>query len=141
MAFTHGHLAGLCAPAAECLAEHFAEINHADLTAGHAGHVEIGHGALIGHVDFDFLVVEFPLTQFATETLARRLGRAFTNQSLQHAGLGAEMGFGLNVFALSLAHLRNADFYEIADDLFYIPADIADLGEFGRFDLNEGGFR
>ena len=43
----------------------------------------------------------------------------------------------LDVLALALARLRDRHLDEIADDLFDVAADIADLGELGRFDLDE----
>jgi cob(I)alamin adenosyltransferase len=43
----------------------------------------------------------------------------------------------LHVAALALARQRDADFDEIAHDLFDVAADIADLGEFRRLDLQE----
>jgi hypothetical protein len=39
----------------------------------------------------------------------------------------------------ALADQADADFNQIADDAFHIAADIADLGEFRRFDLDERG--
>ena len=49
----------------------------------------------------------------------------------------ASCGAGLHVLALALAHLRDRDLDEIADDLLDVAADIADLGEFGGLDLDE----
>jgi hypothetical protein len=52
--------------------------------------------------------------------------------------LGGELGARLHVLALALAHLCDPDLDEIADDLLDVAADIADLGEFGGLDLDEG---
>ena len=60
------------------------------------------------------------------------------DQGVQHAVLGGELGAGLHVLALAFAGLRDRDFDEIADDLFDVAADIADLGEFRGLDLDEG---
>ena len=46
-------------------------------------------------------------------------------------------GFGLDVLALALARLRDGDLDEVAHDLLDVAADIADLGEFRRLDLEE----
>ncbi len=43
----------------------------------------------------------------------------------------------LQSFALVLLYLGDRDFEQIADDLLDIAADIADLGEFRRLDLEE----
>ena len=42
-----------------------------------------------------------------------------------------------DVLALSLARQRDGDLDEVAHDLLDVAADIADLGEFGRLDLEE----
>ena len=43
----------------------------------------------------------------------------------------------MHILALAFAGLRNRDFDEVADDLLDVAADIADLGELGRLDLDE----
>ena len=48
------------------------------------------------------------------------------------------MGARLDVLAHLLAHQADGDLDEIADDLLDVAADIADLGELGRLDLDEG---
>jgi len=71
--------------------------------------------------------------------LVNRVGHAFfkTRMRAEHAIFGGELRPRLNVLALSLAGLRNCDFDEIPDDLLDVAADIADLGEFRSFDLDE----
>ena len=54
-----------------------------------------------------------------------------------HALLGGLLGARLHVLALPLAGQRDADLDEVADDLLDVAADIADLGELGRLDLEE----
>ena len=46
-------------------------------------------------------------------------------------------GAGLDVLALALARQRDGDLDEVAHDLLDVAADIADLGEFRRLDLEE----
>ena len=48
------------------------------------------------------------------------------------------MGARLDVLAHFLAHQTDRHLDEVADDLLDIAADIADLGELCRFDLEEG---
>ena len=43
----------------------------------------------------------------------------------------------MHVLALALAGLRDRDLHEVAHDLLDVAADIADLGELGRLDLEE----
>ena len=64
IAVTHLHLARFGA-LAKGLAEHVVEIDHADLCAWHAGHIKAWHAASagIGHLNFDFLVVELAAAQ------------------------------------------------------------------------------
>ncbi len=59
------------------------------------------------------------------------------DQRIEHALLGGELRARLHVLALALARLRDRDLDQIADDLFDVAADIADLGEFGGLDLDE----
>ncbi len=47
-------------------------------------------------------------------------------------------GLRLDLLALLLAHEADADLDEVADDLLHVAADIADLGELRRLDLDEG---
>ena len=63
---------------------------------------------------------------------------AGADQRIEHALLGGQLRAGLHVLALALADLRDRDLDEVADDLLDVAADIADLGEFGGFDLDEG---
>ena len=68
------------------------------------------------------------------------LGRgagARADQRIEHALLGGLLGARLHFLALPLACQRDADLDQIAHDLLDVAADIADLGEFGRFDLDE----
>ena len=51
------------------------------------------------------------------------------------------MGAGLDALALAFLDQRNPDLHEIPDDLLDVAPDIADLGEFGRLHLQEGGAR
>ena len=88
-------------------------------------------------LDLDFLVVEFAGAQFPAKRIARRGAGIGADQRIEHAVLGGELSAGLHVLALALAGLRDRDLDEIADDLLDVAADIADLGEFGGFDLDE----
>ena len=49
------------------------------------------------------------------------------------------MGVGLDLFAHLFAGLQDRGIDQVADDLFDVTTDIADLGKFGGFDLEEGG--
>ena len=88
-------------------------------------------------LDLDFLVVEFAGAQFLAERIARRGAGIGADQRIEHAILGGELRAGLHVLALAFAGLRDRDLDQIADDLLDVAADIADLGEFGGFDLDE----
>ena len=58
-------------------------------------------------------------------------------QRVDHAVLGGELRLRLDVLALALARLRDRDLDQVAHDLLDVAADIADLGELGRLDLQE----
>jgi hypothetical protein len=66
------------------------------------------------------------------------LGRR-ADEGVEHALLGLGFGLSLDLFALRSANERDADLDQIAHDLLDVPADIANLGELGRLDLEEGG--
>ena len=89
-------------------------------------------------LDVDLLVVEFAGAQLLAEGIARRRRGGLADERVQNPVLGALMGLGLHLFALLLAHQPDADLDEVADDLLDVAADIADLGELGRLDLDEG---
>ena len=124
--------------AAAHLAEDVADRDRAHLRAGHAGDLEHRHAAGGLRLDLDFLVVEFAGAQLLAKGIAGRGAGVGADQRIEHAILGGELGAGLHVLALALAGLRDRDLDEIADDLLDVAADIADLGEFGGFDLDEG---
>src|SRR6478736_4059993 len=62
-------------------------------------------------------------------------------ERVDHALFGRELGARMHVLALAFPRLNDGDFDEIAHDLLDVPADIPDLGEFGRFHLEEGRAR
>src|SRR5262249_21588717 len=128
--------------AAAHLADDVAKRDRAHLRPGHARNLEHRKAAATGlRLDLDLLVVELAGAELAAERVARRRARIGPDQSIQHALFGGELGARLHVLALPLAHLDDRDLDEIADDLLDVAADIADLGEFGRLDLDERRIR
>ena len=89
-------------------------------------------------LDLDFLVVELAGAQLLAEGIAGRRARIGADQRVKHAFLRGELGARLHVLALAFAGLRDRDLDEIAHDLLDVAADIADLGELRRLDLDEG---
>ena len=59
------------------------------------------------------------------------------DQRIDDAILGGELRASAYVPAFSLPRLRDCHFHQIAHDLLDIAPDITDLGELGRFDLDE----
>ena len=132
-----GDAARLGAAAAH-LAEDVADVDGAHLRAGHAGNFEHRHAAAGGrHLDLDFLVVQFAGAELLAERLLGRGAGVRPDQRIDDALLGGLLGADLDVLALSLAGQRDADLEQIAHDLLDVAADIADLGELGRLDLDE----
>ena len=66
---------------------------------------------------------------------------ARADQRIEHPLLGGELGLGLDLLAQPLAGHRDRDLDQVAHDLLDIAADIADLGELGRLDLDERRLR
>ena len=133
----HGDPARLGAAAAE-LAENIADRDRAHLRAGHAGNLEQRHAAAGGlHLDLDLLVVELAGAQLLAERFLGRGAGIGADQRVEHALLGRLRGAGLDVLALALARQRDGDLDEVAHDLLDVAADITDLGELRRLDLEE----
>ena len=133
----HGNAARLGTAAAE-LAENVADRDRTHLRAGHAGNVEQRHAAAGGlHLDFDLLVVELARAQLFPERFLGRGAGTGADQRVEHAIFGGLLGASLDVLAFALARQRDGDFDEVAHDLLDVAADIADLGEFRRLDLEE----
>src|SRR3569623_1088247 len=99
-------------------------------------------------LDLDLLVVELTLTQLFAEDLARSrllggLARAEAaaqprQQRLEHTLLRRVLGARAHLGERLFARQRDRDVDEIAHDGFDTAADVTDLGELGRLDLDEG---
>ncbi|MCY1512478.1 hypothetical protein D9M68_469390 [compost metagenome] len=125
--------------------------------AGHLLHAGRGHDFHarrdVGDLDVDFLVVQLAFAQALAEQLAgvgilalRRLvaeaGCARRRQQgVEDAFLGGVLGAVLHLLDFLLAEHLDRGIGEIADDGFHVAADIADLGELGRFHLDERRIR
>ena len=101
-------------------------------------------------VDLDFLVVELAFAQHLAEALARRtfFARQFgfietdaarrRQQSVENAFLGGFLGAEFHLLRRLRAQVLDRGFHQVADDGVDIAADVADFGELGRLDLDEG---
>ena len=92
----------------------------------------------IGDLDLDLALVELARAQALAEGVAGGEIGVGADQRVDHALLGVELRLGLDLLALGVAHEADAGFEQVADDLIDVAADIADLGELGRLDLDEG---
>ena len=139
--FPHRDAAAL-GPAAERLAEDVADRDRAHLGARHAGNLEHREPAA-GCLDFDLdlLVVELAGAQLLAKRVLGGGAGIGAHQRAHYALLGGEMGARLDILALAVADQEDRGLDEIAHDLLDVAADIADLGELGRFDLDEGRAR
>ena len=89
------------------------------------------------HLDLDLLVVELAGAQLLAEGILGRCACVRADQRVEHALLGRVLGARRHVLALPFARQRDRDLDEVAHDLLDVAADIADLGELGRLDLEE----
>ena len=129
------------APLLPHLAEHAAQL------LGHFLHARRAHDfelrARLGEVDLDLLVAKLALAQLFAEHLARRaVGRGLArarrgNQHVEDALLGGVLGTRAHLLHVGLARLLDGDLDQVANDRVHVLADIADLGELGRLDLDE----
>lgn len=128
-------LAALLLILAQRLGHHVGQVDHADLAA-HAGNIH-RHRRAVGdfHLDLDIvhLVLFDPLAEGQAGRFARFLARKRVEQTV-HRRLRRRFAHGFAATVL-LQPYRFLD--QVADDLFDVPADIADLGELGRLDLHE----
>ena len=90
------------------------------------------------HLDFDFLVVELAGAQLLAESLLGCGAGLGADQRVERAVFGRLLGARLHVLAFALPGQRDGDLDEVADDLVDVAADVADFGELGRLDLEEG---
>jgi hypothetical protein len=119
------------------LAENVADRLSAHLRARHAGNHRTAACRRRLHLDFDLLVVELAGAQhwrnlplwFRALALSPTSASSTRSSAACWARAGRPCAFSRASF--------DGDLDEIAHDLLDIAADIADLGEFGRFDLEE----
>ena len=123
-------------PAAE-LAQHVADQDRRSARRA-CREFEGRHAAGGPHLKLDVLVVEFAVAQLPPEGLAGRCDGAGPTSASTRA-LRRSSARGLGRPCAAFPGRGDADFDEVADDLFDVAADIADLGEFRRFDLEERG--
>ena len=143
--FADAQLAGLGAPAAHAL-EHLLELLGHLLHAGRAHDLEAErHGA---QLDLDLALVEPALAQHLAELLARLVVavlvtpvRGARQQRVEDALLGRVGGARAHFRHLLLARLLHRDVHQLLDDRVHLAADVADLGELGGLDLDEGRAR
>ena len=93
------------------------------------------------HLDLDFLVVELAGAQLLAERLLGGGARVLADQRVDDALLGGDLRARCDVLALPLARQQDRDLDQVAHDLLDVAADVADLGELGRLDLEERGAR
>ncbi len=96
------------------------------------------HAAAGGlHLNLDLLVVEFAGAEFFSERFLGRGAGIGAHERIEHAVFGSLLGFRLDVLAFPFAHLRNGNLDQVSHDLLDVASDIADLGEFRCFHLEE----
>ena len=71
----------------------------------------------VGDLDLDLLVVELAGAQPLAEGVAGGQSGVGADQRVEHALLGVQLGLGLDLLALGVAHEPDAGLDQIADDL------------------------
>jgi hypothetical protein len=110
--------------------------------------------AVLGHLDLDLAIVEAPVAQHGAELLAgrdrrrreARAGRARRSrdrraarqEQIEQSLLGVVAGARAAPGPLLVAHQLHRDLDQIAHDRLDVAADVADLGELRRLDLENG---
>ena len=98
-------------------------------------------GRGVGDIKVDQRVIQLAAFQLGAEHLARLVAGVLAGDGLDHPVLGGLLRAGLHVLAHLGAGVGHCHIHQIADDAVHVAADIANLGELGRFDLQERGFR
>jgi hypothetical protein len=114
---------------------HLGEVDHPSAAAGHVER----HLRVVLDLDLDLDLVHRVLDDALAEALAGRLAGVLADQRLEqpvHRRLARRLAH-----RLAAAVLLEPDrlFGEVAGDLLDVAADVADFGELGRLDLDEGG--
>ena len=137
--FADAQLARLRAPAAHALEDLLELLRHL-LHAGWAHDLEPErHGA---QLDLDLALVERALAQHLAELLARVVAvRQLRQQRVEDPLLGRVGGARTDLGHFLLARLLHRDVHQLLDDRVHLAADVADLGELGGLDLDEGRAR
>ncbi len=132
------HLAGLGAPTHHA-AQEVGEVDHAHLSAGHAGNVHGRHRGRHGflHLHLDLAVIEGAFAQHLAEFLAGFRTRVIAHQGVEHALLGGQLGLGGDLLAQALPGHGEGDLGKVAHDAFHVAADVTHFRELGGFDLQE----
>ena len=127
---------------------------HALELLGHIFHARRAHdvhlGSLLRDFDIDLGRIEQPFAQPLAKSLARGVffaqrravrGTGRRDQRVEYAIFGGIFGLGTHALHFLLARQFDRDVGKIANDRVHVAAHIADLGELGRFDLDEGRVR
>ena len=137
---------------AEQAGEHLLQVESHRLDALGRDHLEL-LGRRLVHLDLDHAVVQPALLEPLAEAfaglggrglvggvagLAGRLGR-LGNEDPEQPLVGPGRGVGLDRGPLLLADHRHRELHQVADDRLDVAADVADLGELARLDLEERG--
>ena len=106
---------------------------------GHAGDLEGGMPAPVSATSISISGRRARLRASACGSASRVASAgAGADQRVEHALLGGELRpWRATSLRLALAHQPDARLDQVADDLLDVAADIADLGELGRLDLDE----
>ncbi len=135
MGVRHRHALG---PGALTFAEDIGDVDCADRRAGHVRQFEHRQpGPALRQFDLDFLVVEFALRAACGERSRGWRRTRSADERVEHPLFRRKLGLGLDVLALAALDQSDRDLDQIAHDLLDVAPDIADLGEFGRLDLEE----
>ena len=138
MRFAHADAPLACRRSAQRLRKQIRKIHHTRL---HSRNVEEflsqHHRFVLGNFELDFFFIKCARTQLRAEIIASRTRRPFADEGVQHAILRIKMRLRLDLFVLALANHVDCRLEKVADDLFDIASDIADLGEFRCLNLQK----
>ena len=88
-------------------------------------------------LDLDLGLVEALVGEALAEALARRFARALAGERVEQPVHRRFLRGGADLVAAALALEADRFLDEVAGDLLDVAADVADLGELGRLDLDE----
>ena len=92
----------------------------------------------VSQLDLYFFIVQYAVTQFFAKHFAGLFARIRAAKRINYAVFRAFMGIGFHDLAHFCPYHDDGTINQIAHDLFYVTANIANFSELGGFNFDKG---